>query len=182
MLSLRCCACAAKFWIYWAFTFLTLSFFTFYGQMTVAISPNVQVSPSYFCVRCKPQGARRLRKTTMASHHGYVMSHAMRELPSLYDSGHIQGFGFPAISPTVQVSPSSSCVRCKPHETIYRDHYHGTASCPLDEALACLSSPVCMTYGSTVIAYWRHSAVASAPSLLSQPVQAERDGLDWQDS
>lgn len=39
-------ACAAKFWIYWVFTFLTLSFFTFYGQMTVAISPNVQVSPS----------------------------------------------------------------------------------------------------------------------------------------
>ncbi len=41
---MRSCACAAKFWIYWAFTFLTLSFFTFYGQMTVAISPNVQVS------------------------------------------------------------------------------------------------------------------------------------------
>jgi hypothetical protein len=24
---------AAKFWIYWAFTFMTLSFFTFYGQV-----------------------------------------------------------------------------------------------------------------------------------------------------
>ncbi|CAK0748752.1 hypothetical protein CVIRNUC_001857 [Coccomyxa viridis] len=35
---------AAKFWIYWAFTFMTLTFFTMYGMMTVAISPNVQVS------------------------------------------------------------------------------------------------------------------------------------------
>ena len=28
--------CAAKFWIYWAFTFMTLSFFTFYGQVCFA--------------------------------------------------------------------------------------------------------------------------------------------------
>ena len=38
------CGRAAKFWIYWAFTFMTLTFFTMYGMMTVAISPNVQVS------------------------------------------------------------------------------------------------------------------------------------------
>ena len=38
------CVHAAKFWIYWAFTFMTLTFFTMYGMMTVAISPNVQVS------------------------------------------------------------------------------------------------------------------------------------------
>ena len=42
---MRSVVCAAKFWIYWVFTFLSLSFFTFYGQMTVAISPNVQASP-----------------------------------------------------------------------------------------------------------------------------------------
>lgn len=38
-----CVSRAAKFWIYWAFTFMTLTFFTMYGMMTVAISPNVQV-------------------------------------------------------------------------------------------------------------------------------------------
>ena len=38
------CVHTAKFWIYWAFTFMTLTFFTMYGMMTVAISPNVQVS------------------------------------------------------------------------------------------------------------------------------------------
>ena len=37
------CVRAAKFWIYWAFTFMTLTFFTMYGMMAVAISPNVQV-------------------------------------------------------------------------------------------------------------------------------------------
>ena len=58
--SLKCYACAAKFWIYWVFTFLTLSFFTFYGQMTVAISPNVQVSFSYLRILCKPQDTRCL--------------------------------------------------------------------------------------------------------------------------
>ena len=43
------CVCAAKFWIYWAFTFMTLTFFTMYGMMTVAISPNVQVSCLMHC-------------------------------------------------------------------------------------------------------------------------------------
>ena len=38
------CVSAAKFWIYWAFTFMTLTFFTMYGMMAVAISPNVQVN------------------------------------------------------------------------------------------------------------------------------------------
>eukprot|EP00884_Botryococcus_braunii_P014151 jgi/Botrbrau1/22737/Bobra.0132s0074.2 len=35
---------AAKFFWYFFFTFLTLAFFTFYGQMAVAITPNVQVA------------------------------------------------------------------------------------------------------------------------------------------
>ncbi|KAF6262511.1 ATP-binding cassette transporter [Scenedesmus sp. NREL 46B-D3] len=35
---------AAKFWWYILFTFLTLLFFTYYGMMSVAISPNIQLA------------------------------------------------------------------------------------------------------------------------------------------
>jgi len=63
---IRRVACAAKFWIYWMFTFLSLSFFTFYGQMTVAISPNVQASPCISVVAQHDTGIHKTLEATVA--------------------------------------------------------------------------------------------------------------------